>query len=61
MRGPARLVSWIRETRDPGGQEAVVSVEATIVVLWMAFPVGLACVAGGRIGRALAKLRQLEP
>ncbi len=46
--------------RDPGGQEAVVSVEVTIVVLWMAFPVGLACVAGGRIGRALARLRQLE-
>jgi hypothetical protein len=37
------------------------SVELTIVVLWMAFPIGLACVASGRIGRALTKLREGEP
>jgi hypothetical protein len=30
-----------------------VSVELTIVVLWVAFPIGLACIASGRIGRAL--------
>ena len=33
------------------------SVELTIVVLWMVFPIGLACVAGGRIGRALTQMR----
>lgn len=60
MRHLTRLVSRIREHRGPGGQEAIVSVDVTIVVLWMAFPIGLACVASGRIGRALAKLRQLE-
>ena len=31
---------------------------AAIVVLWMVFPIGLACVASGRIGRALTQLRQ---
>jgi hypothetical protein len=36
-----------------------VSIELTIVVLWMAFPIGLACVASGRIGRALAQLRRV--
>jgi hypothetical protein len=35
-----------------------VSVELTIVVLWMVFPIGLACVASGRIGRALTQMRQ---
>ena len=34
------------------------SVELTIVVLWMAFPIGLACMASGRIGRVLAQMRQ---
>jgi hypothetical protein len=33
------------------------SVELTIVVLWMVFPIGLACVASGRIGRALTQMR----
>jgi hypothetical protein len=37
------------------------SVELTIVVLWMVFPIGLACVASGRIGRALTQMRQVEP
>jgi hypothetical protein len=35
-----------------------VPVELNIVVLWMIFPIGLACVASGRIGRALAQMRQ---
>ena len=34
------------------------SVELNIVALWMLFPIGLACVASGRIGRALAQMRQ---
>jgi hypothetical protein len=46
-----------RDLRGPGGQEASMSVELTIVVLWMVFPVGLACVASGRIGRALTQMR----
>jgi hypothetical protein len=46
-----------RDLRGPGGQEASMSVELTIVVLWMVFPIGLACVASGRIGRALTQMR----
>jgi hypothetical protein len=38
----------------PGG---TVSVELSIVVVWVVFPIGLACIASGRIGRALAQLR----
>jgi hypothetical protein len=34
-----------------------VSVELTIVVLWVLFPIGLACIASGRIGRALTQMR----
>jgi hypothetical protein len=34
-----------------------VSVELTIVVLWVVFPIGLACIASGRIGRALTQMR----
>jgi hypothetical protein len=48
-----------RDARAPEGQEANVSVELTIVVLWMVFPIGLACVASGRIGRALTQMRQV--
>jgi hypothetical protein len=60
MRCLVRLVfriatNAVREARRPH-----VSVELTIVVLWMVFPIGLACVASGRIGRALAQLRQAE-
>jgi hypothetical protein len=39
----------------PGG---AVGVEFSIVVVWIVFPVALACIASGRIGRALAQLRQ---
>ena len=46
-----------RGVRGSGGQEGSMSVELTIVVLWMVFPIGLACGAGGGIGRALAQLR----
>jgi hypothetical protein len=49
-----------RDVRGPGGQEATVSVELTIVVLWMVYPIGLACVASGRIGRALTQMRHAE-
>ena len=34
------------------------SVELSIVVVWVVFPIGLACIASGRIGRALAQLRE---
>lgn len=33
-------------------------VELIIVVVWVLFPIGLACIASGRIGRALAQLRE---
>jgi hypothetical protein len=35
-----------------------VSVELSIMVVWVVFPIGLACIASGRIGRALAQLRE---
>jgi hypothetical protein len=35
-----------------------VPVELSIVVVWVVFPIGLACIASGRIGRALAQLRE---
>jgi hypothetical protein len=39
----------------PGGS---VPVELSIVVVWMIFPIGLACIASSRIGRALAQMRE---
>jgi hypothetical protein len=35
-----------------------VSVELSIMVVWVVFPIGLACIASGRIRRALAQLRE---
>jgi hypothetical protein len=35
------------------------SVELTVIVLWMVFPIGLACIASGRIGRALTQMPQV--
>ena len=33
-------------------------VELSIVVVWMIFPIGLACIASSRIGRSLAQMRE---
>ena len=33
------------------------SVELSIVVVWVLFPAGLACIASSRIGRSLARMR----
>ncbi len=33
------------------------SVEVSIVVVWVLFPAGLACIASSRIGRSLARMR----
>jgi hypothetical protein len=36
------------------------SVESSIVVVWVCFPLGLACIASSRIGRALARMRAAQ-